>query len=148
MSMDPQAHSESEKWCQAPLCKSTNWGGHNRLHMRSSDCPPYDPDPQPNDMADLWEGVREMARRNTTGIDGNQRWGAENSAVGAPVGIVLYDDDDDLFTVKERNGEWATYSHDHPGHYGPLTNADIDRDIGDQIVGRLNQGDAQCSSDH
>lgn len=66
-----------------------------------------------------------------------QRWAAEHSAEGAPVGIVLYDDDDDLFTVKERNGEWTTYSRDDARRYPPLTNHDIDRDRGDQIVGVL-----------
>ncbi|WP_156753000.1 hypothetical protein [Mycobacterium sp. 1245801.1] len=66
-----------------------------------------------------------------------QRWAAEHSAKGAPVGIVLYDDDDDLFTVKTRDGEWVTYSRDYLGQHSPLGDGDIDRDRGDQIVGQL-----------
>lgn len=62
------------------------------------------------------------------------RWGAENSAAGAPIGIVLYDDDDDLFTVKKKDGAWETYSRDR---YEPLRDFDIDHDRGDQIVGQL-----------
>lgn len=63
-----------------------------------------------------------------------QRWSAEHSAKGAPIGVVLYDDDDDLFTVKTRDGEWMVYSRDR---YEPLRDSDIDRDRGDQIVGLL-----------
>lgn len=70
-------------------------------------------------------------------ITSAQRWAAEHSAKGAPIGIVLYDDDDDLFTVKWRNGEWATYSRDYLRQHSPLTDYDIDRDRGDQIVGQL-----------
>jgi hypothetical protein len=65
-----------------------------------------------------------------------QRWTAEHSAANSPAGIVLYDDDDDLFTVKTANG-WVTYSRDDVRHYPPLTNHDIDQDRGDQIVGQL-----------
>jgi hypothetical protein len=65
---------------------------------------------------------------------GAQRWAAEHSAKGAPIGIVLYDDDDDIFTVKTKDGEWVTYSRDR---YQPLDDSDIDGDSGDQIVGQL-----------
>jgi hypothetical protein len=57
-------HDDPEKWCRAPLCKNTNWGGYNRLHIRGSECPPYDPNPEPNHIAELWEGVRQVARDN------------------------------------------------------------------------------------
>lgn len=63
-----------------------------------------------------------------------QRWTAEHSARGARIGIVLYDDDDDLFTVKTRDGQWVTYARDRYDH---LTDRDIDGDRGDQIVGHL-----------
>lgn len=67
-----------------------------------------------------------------------KRWAAEHSAKGAPIGIVLYDDDDDLFTVKTKSGEWAVYSRDR--FYGwPLRDSDIDGDHGDQIVGLLDR---------
>jgi hypothetical protein len=65
-----------------------------------------------------------------------QRWSAEHSAKGAPIGIVLYDDDDDLFTVKTKDGEWVTYSRDP---YSPLGDRDIDGDQGDQLVGQLDR---------
>lgn len=57
-------HNEPEKYCRAPLCRHTNWGGYGRLHFRDGDCPPYDPDPRPNELADFWEGVRRLARQN------------------------------------------------------------------------------------
>jgi hypothetical protein len=63
-----------------------------------------------------------------------QRWAAEHSATGAPIGIVLYDDDDQIFTVKTKNGEWETYSRNYRE---PLRDRDIDGDLGDQIVGLL-----------
>ena len=63
-----------------------------------------------------------------------ERWGEGNSAAKTPVRTVLYDDDDDLFTVKIGPGEWVTYSRDR---FDSLTNRDIDGDFGDQIVGRL-----------
>jgi hypothetical protein len=31
-----------DKWCCSGRCKDTNWGGHDRLHMRFDDCPAYD----------------------------------------------------------------------------------------------------------
>jgi len=62
--MDERAHTESDKWCQAPLCKDTNWGGYNRLHLRGSDCPPYDRNPPRNEVAEFWEAIREGARQN------------------------------------------------------------------------------------
>jgi hypothetical protein len=55
-------HIEPEKHCRAPTCKDTNWGGYARLHGRGSDCPPYSANPEPNPMAEFWEGLREMAR--------------------------------------------------------------------------------------
>lgn len=64
-----------------------------------------------------------------------QRWTAEHSAKEAPIGAVLYDDDDDLFTVKTRDSEWVTYSRDVG--YPPLRDPDIDGDRGDQLVGQL-----------
>lgn len=57
-------HEDPVKWCRAPLCADTNWGGYGRLHYRGSECPPYDPNPEPNEMADFWETIREMAREN------------------------------------------------------------------------------------
>lgn len=63
-----------------------------------------------------------------------QRWTDEHSARKAPIGIVLYDDDDDLFTVKTKDGEWMVYSRDR---YEPLRDSHIDGDRGDQIVGQL-----------
>lgn len=62
--MDERAHSEPDKWCQAPLCKDTNWGGYNRLHTRGPRCPAYDPNPEPNEIADFWEDIRSRARSN------------------------------------------------------------------------------------
>lgn len=66
-----------------------------------------------------------------------QRWSTEHSAEGASIGVVLYDDDDDVFTLKATDGEWVTYSRDR---YEPLRDLDIDRDRGDQIVGQLEMG--------
>ena len=43
-------------------------------------------------------------------------------------------DDDDLFTLKTKAGEWVTYSRDR---YDSLNDRDIDGDRGDQIVGQL-----------
>jgi hypothetical protein len=80
---------------------------------------------------DSSHGYRRLKERIEMGT---QRWAAEHSATGAPVGIVLYDDDDDLFTVKTKDGEWIVYSRDR---YEPLRDSDIDRDRGDQIVGML-----------
>lgn len=57
-------HVEPDKHCRDPNCKDTNWGGYARLHMRGSECPPYDPNPEPNHMADYWEAIREMSREN------------------------------------------------------------------------------------
>lgn len=59
-----------------------------------------------------------------------QRWGDEHSAKTSPIGLVIYDDDDDLFTVKAKNGKWVVYSPSHT-----LRDSDIDADRGDQIVG-------------
>lgn len=59
---DSRHNEEPEKWCRAPLCKWTNWGGYDRLHMRGSDCPPYSPNPEPNPSAQFWEAVRRVAR--------------------------------------------------------------------------------------
>ena len=65
------------------------------------------------------------------------RWGSkEHSAKNAPLGIVLYDDDDEIFTVKAKDGTWETYSRDFAS---PLADRDIDGDQGDQIVGFLEQ---------
>lgn len=62
--MSDNRHNEDpEKWCRAPLCKHTNWGGYDRLHMRGSDCPPYSANPEPNPSAQFWEAIREVARR-------------------------------------------------------------------------------------
>ncbi|WP_135451328.1 hypothetical protein [Mycobacterium sp. DL99] len=60
-------------------------------------------------------------------------WTDEHSAKGEPVGRVIYDADDDLFTVKVANGKWVAYYSQ--GHLYSLTNADIDGDRWDQIVG-------------
>jgi hypothetical protein len=54
---------DPEKWCRAPLCKDTNWGGYDRLHLRSDSCPPYSPSPEPNPSAELWEDIRRGARQ-------------------------------------------------------------------------------------
>lgn len=56
--------ADPEKWCRAPLCSDTNWGGYNRLHYRHSTCPPYRSDPEPNPSAEFWEAIREIARSN------------------------------------------------------------------------------------
>lgn len=61
---DNRHNEDPEKWCRAPLCKDTNWGGYDRLHLRGSDCPPYSPNPEPNPVAELWEAIREGARQN------------------------------------------------------------------------------------
>lgn len=66
-----------------------------------------------------------------------QRWTDEHSARKAPIGAVLYDDDDDLFTVKTKPGEWVTYSRDRLPFAEPLNDRDIDGDRGDQLVGEL-----------
>lgn len=63
-----------------------------------------------------------------------QRWTDEHSARKAPIGAVLYDDDDDLFTLKAKHNEWVTYSRDR---YDSLSDRDIDGDRGDQLVGEL-----------
>ncbi len=63
-----------------------------------------------------------------------QRWTEEHSARKAPVGAVLYDDDDDLFTLKTKDNKWVTYSRDR---YDSLSDRDIDGDRGDQLVGQL-----------
>jgi hypothetical protein len=60
----PDEHDDPEKWCRAPLCKDTNWGGYNRLHLRGPECPPYSPNPEPNPVAEFWEAIREGARQN------------------------------------------------------------------------------------
>lgn len=65
-----------------------------------------------------------------------QRWGDEHSAKAAPIGAVLYDDDDDLFTLKVRANEWVTYSRDRY-HSHALSDWDIDGDRGDQLVGEI-----------
>lgn len=62
--LDERAHSDPDKWCQAPLCKDTNWGGYNRLHVRGENCPPYNPNPEPNPSAEAAEAMREVAREN------------------------------------------------------------------------------------
>ena len=60
-----------------------------------------------------------------------ERWSDEHSAKASPIGLVIYDDDDDLFTVKAKNGKWVVYSRDRY----ELRDSDIDADRGDQIVG-------------
>ena len=60
--LDPRAHADPETWCQAPLCKDTNWGGYHRLHLRGSKCPSYDPNPGRNRVAEYWEALRESVR--------------------------------------------------------------------------------------
>lgn len=57
-----QEHEDPAKWCRAPLCPDTNWGGYGRLHTRGRDCPPYSANPEPNEMAEFWEGVRQAFR--------------------------------------------------------------------------------------
>lgn len=37
-----KALAEPEKWCISGGCKDTNWGGFDRLHLRSAACPPFD----------------------------------------------------------------------------------------------------------
>jgi hypothetical protein len=88
---------------------------------------------EPNPRAEFWDGIRPVLRYMDAGVSA-QRWDVEHSARDAPIGIVLYDDDDDLFTVKTKDGEWVVYSRDR---YEPLRDADIDGDRGDQIVGQL-----------
>ena len=66
-----------------------------------------------------------------------QRWGDEHSARNMPIGTVIYDDADDLFTVKAGPGRWITYSQDRLPFADPLNDRDIDGDRGDQIVGRI-----------
>jgi len=63
-----------------------------------------------------------------------QRWTDEHSARKAPIGAVLYDDDDDLFTLKTGDNKWVTYARDR---YDSLNDRDIDGDRGDQLVGEL-----------
>jgi hypothetical protein len=65
-----------------------------------------------------------------------QRWTDEHSARKAPIGAVLYDEDDDLFTIKTKDNEWVTYSRDRFAGW-PLHDSDIDGDRGDQLVGEL-----------
>lgn len=61
-----------------------------------------------------------------------QRWAAEHSAIGAPIGIVLYDGEDGSFVVKTADDEWTVY---RPVRHETLSNAVIDRCRGDQILG-------------
>lgn len=64
-----------------------------------------------------------------------RRWTDGDLAREAPVGAVLYDDDDDLFTVKKGPNTWVAYHAQ--GHLYTLSNADIDGDRGDQLVGEV-----------
>lgn len=66
---------------------------------------------------------------------GVQRWTDDDQARRAPVGAVLYDDEDDVFTVKKGQNVWVAYHSQ--GHLYTLANADIDADTGDQIVGEV-----------
>ena len=68
-----------------------------------------------------------------------ERWGDEHQARTTPGGTVIYDDDDDLFTVKAGPNEWVTYSRDRLPFADPLRDRDIDGDRDDQIVGKLDQ---------
>lgn len=70
-----------------------------------------------------------------------QRWSDEHSARTSPRGLVIYDDDDDLFTLKTGDNEWVTYSRDRLPFADPLRDRDIDGDRGDQIVGQIAVGD-------
>ncbi len=36
-----RASQDREQWCIAGDCRSTNWGGRDRLHTRDSRCPPF-----------------------------------------------------------------------------------------------------------
>lgn len=65
------------------------------------------------------------------------RWDGSLTAAAAPIGVVIYDDGDDLFTVKVRGNEWVTYSRDRLPFADPLRDRDIDGDRGDQIVGQI-----------
>lgn len=69
----------------------------------------------------------------TPEIDKARRWSDEHSAKASPIGRVIYDDQDDLFTVKTAPNTWVAYHAQ--GHLYRLSNADIDGDRGDQIVG-------------
>ena len=75
-----------------------------------------------------------------------RRWSDKNSAKESVPGTVLYDDDDDLFTVKIGPGRWATYSRDRLPFAEPLSNRDIDGDRGDQIVGVIQLVDVERKS--
>lgn len=62
MDKDNLHNEEPEDWCRAPSCLGTNWGGYDRLHLRDSNCPPYELNPAPNPIADFWESVRRGAK--------------------------------------------------------------------------------------
>ena len=66
-----------------------------------------------------------------------RRWSDKDSAKRSVLGTVLYDDDDDLFTVKAGPGRWITYSRERLPFAEPLHDRDIDGDRGDQIVGAI-----------
>lgn len=65
----------------------------------------------------------------------NEVWTDEHRAKNEPIGRVLYDVDDDLFTVKTGPNTWVAYHAQ--GHLYKLNNYDMDDDRGDQIVGEI-----------
>jgi hypothetical protein len=88
-------------------------------------------DPKEDGVAILNRAIRELAAMLST-----PEAEALHRANCAAFGI--------RYRPKERNGEWATYSRDYLGQHSPLTNADIDRDRGDQIVGQLEAAMDEC----
>lgn len=56
--LDEETHDPATH-CRSPHCKDTNWGGHDRLHSRGSECPP--------DQGFVADGLRRDRERYRTG---------------------------------------------------------------------------------